>query len=165
MPLVRVALKTSGLLGRRVRQIQLAAAPDSPAAQKLAVDMKRIVETGYRRMILASQDRFGRPLAPLAPSTLRNKKRGPDPRPLIPHGMASRFIQNVEWAFRDGVSRLVGVFNFTTKDGRNFAQYHILGGPNLPQRDIGGLDPRTRRETTDRFARFRDELIEEKRED
>lgn len=133
----------------------------SPQRTAAYSDLKSIVMTDHKDKMLRSVDRYGIPFAPLAPATLRNPRRGPDPRPLIPHGMSSRFITNVEavWHMVDRVNTLVVQFvNIVNKHGQSFAQYHMTGGPRLPRRDPSGITPSGWAKIKDRWRKFRESI-------
>src|SRR6185312_15067315 len=81
--------------------------------------------------------------APLAASTLKNKRRGPGPS-LIPLNMVSRFItlHRVYWNEEAGIWVLTaGWDGFVTKDGTPIAPFHMTGTRKMPRRDVGGVTP------------------------
>ena len=146
MPLI-VQFPTSPALLRRLEQLALAAKGGGPAIGWVKNDFRIIIEADHQDKMERGVDRYGIARAPLAASTLANPKRGPNPNSLIPHGLASRFIQNfvTEWDGDYLVQRLVGIVD---KRGRSFAQYHLTGATKpgtrwvLPKRDVGGITPK-----------------------
>lgn len=160
---MHVEWPTSAALLRRLDQMRAATEPGSRQRTAAYADLKSIVLTDHRDKMLRSVDRYGIPFTPLAASTLRNPKRGPDPRPLIPHGAASRFITNVEavWEMLSRVNTLVVRFvNIVNKYGVSFAQYHMTGGPRLPRRDPSGITPMGWAKIKNRFQRFVENVAE-----
>jgi hypothetical protein len=112
-------------------------------------DLRLVVVEDHYHMLLNNKDRYGKTRAPLAASTLANKKRGPGPS-LIPNYYRSRFIANfvAEWRVLEGLQTLVAYYrDILSKQGKPFAQYHMTGarkpGTNwvLPRRDTGGITP------------------------
>jgi hypothetical protein len=94
--------------------------------------------------LLASTDKDGKPLAPLAASTLKNRARG-NGGPLVPRGRQSRFIANYRVGsikLGDGNYKLIGAWqDVRSKKGVAFAGFHIEGAGRLPVRDIAGVRP------------------------
>jgi hypothetical protein len=146
----------------RCKAIQEAARPGSRAQNAVRKDFARIVEEDHLEMIDRNVDRYGRPRAALAESTLKNKRRGPGPS-LAPRGRLSRFAANVEtvWQTSQGVAVLVKRFrDVLDRKGRPFAQYHLDGATKpgtawvLPRRDVGGVTPRGWARLRERFLQF-----------
>jgi hypothetical protein len=135
-----VETPTSSALSRRLAKYR--DLPRSPAAVFFRERVRAIVIEGNRAGLLAGTDKQGRPLAPLAPSTLRDRK-GTGP-PLVPRGEASRFISGfrAEWIEEAGGYVLhCGWAGLDSRDGRPFAGYHLTGAGRLPKRDVGGIRP------------------------
>jgi hypothetical protein len=109
------------------------------------------VLTGHRDGMLAGTDGRGRPLAPLAPSTLKRRlRRGQGSVPFITRGPASRFITTfrADWQMEGGVWVLVCRWEgLDSRRGRPFAQYHLTGATKpgtrwvLPRRNVAGIRP------------------------
>lgn len=157
---IYVERPNSGALQRRVEQISAATRPGSRVQAKLRSDLLRIVREDHTDMLLRDVDRYGQRRAPLAPSTLANKRRGPGPS-LIPRGTGSRFITNWEavWKTIEGIPQLVGRYvNILSKQGKPFVQYHMTGGKYLPRRDTGGITPKGWAQVKARFARLPDDI-------
>jgi hypothetical protein len=124
----------------------MANADRHPAMAAFRDGVKKAVVEGHKEGILAGTDKMGRRLAPLAPSTLKNRK-GTGP-PLAPQFAAARVISSlqVDWQRASGISVMVAKFvGMDSKAGRPFMQYHMTGAPavNLPKRDVGGIRPKT----------------------
>lgn len=161
----------SKALEARLKAVQDAARPGSRAVSSYRGDLARIVREDHEDKMLRGVDRYGRPRAELAPSTLADGRRGPGPS-LIPRGRASRFITHFETAWQTsagGVMLLVGRFrDILSKRGRPFAQHHLEGclpgsnpaRPNwsLPRRDVGGITPKGWRRVVERHRRFADDV-------
>jgi hypothetical protein len=149
-----------------VRNVQAAQAPDSAITRKMEADMESIVLRDHERMMVSGIDRTGGARAPLAASTLANKRRGPGPS-LIPLWTASRFFTNVEvlWINRGSRTLVKRFADIVNDQGQSFAQYHLEGatkpGTNwvLPKRDVGGLSPRGLEEVRTRFTAFSAEIL------
>jgi hypothetical protein len=153
MPLYIEWPPSSALL-KRLDAINAAAGTNSRSANRVKGDIRKIVlednvEKLLGRGLLEGVDKRGQPLAPMAPSTFQNPKRGFGPV-LVPRGLQSRFITCLEAIWQGGVlvMRYAGMVN---KKGQPFAQYHLTGAskgskakqPNwsLPKRDVGGITP------------------------
>lgn len=167
---IYVERPASGALQRRLAELQAAARPGSRVQTQCRRDIRQIVVDDHTDMLLRGVDRYGKPRAKLAESTLKKKGRGPGPS-LIPRGMASRFIANFEaaWVTASGVLQLVCRYrDIVSKQGRSFVQYHMTGcdpgsnprRPNwsLPRRDTGGITPRGWAGVKARFARLKDDI-------
>jgi hypothetical protein len=133
-------------------EIQFNGRPGSRAQNACKGDLFKIIQADHVDKMTRGVDRYGKPRAPLAASTLANKRRGPGPS-LIPRGSRSRFITNFVLAWEEiggtGVSVLVGKFvNIVNKKGQSFAQYHLTGATRrgtkwvLPKRDVSGITPK-----------------------
>ena len=140
---------SSNALIERCRQLQAVTKPGSRALGRAKEDFRLIVAEDHYHMMLRGVDRYGKPRAPLAESTLKNKKRGDGPS-LIPKWWASRFAWNIQirWIEEGGLQYLVKRFvDIVNKKGQPFAMYHMTGarkpGTNwvLPRRDVGGVTP------------------------
>jgi hypothetical protein len=157
---IYVERPNSGALQRRVEQISAATRPGSKVQARFRKDLHGIVATDHTEMLLRDVDRYGQDRAPLAASTLADRKRGPGPS-LIPRLERSRFLTNWEaiWKTVGGIPQLVGrYFDILSKQGKPFVQYHMTGGPRLPRRDTGGITPRGWAAVKRRFARLPDEI-------
>lgn len=143
----------SAALIRRLGEIQDAARPGSRAVLSARKDIRQIAIDDNRDKLLRGVDRYGRPMARLAASTLKRRKGGGPP--LVPEGDRSRFIANFEviWVNAGGYQQLVARYrDINDRDGRPFAQYHMTGCPpgsnpkhplwSLPRRDPGGITPK-----------------------
>lgn len=107
-----------------------------PDLSGLRQPITQTIQEEHRRARLAGLDRFGKPLAPLAPSTLKTRDgNGP---PLAPHEAGSRvvnnFVVNVE-PTSNGVRIEAGYV------GMPWIRYHAQGAGRLPVRDVIGLQP------------------------
>lgn len=149
MPM-NVQWPASSPLVRRLADIQFNARPGSRAVNKCKGDFFKIVRDDHLDKMLRGVDRYGRPRADLAASTLKSKRRGPGPS-LIPRGARSRFITNFQlfWETANGLDVLVGKFiDIVNKKGQSFAQYHLTGAKKkgtkwvLPRRDVSGITPK-----------------------
>jgi hypothetical protein len=97
----------------------------------------------------AGIDRFGKPLAPLAASTLKKRSRGGllgggSGPPLAPRGWGSRVVTNFVVTSYSTLGRRVfecGWTGMLTKKGRPWLPYHILGKGFNPVRNIAGASP------------------------
>ncbi len=159
---IYVEYPSSSALVRRCRELQEVTKPTSRAMMRAREDFRLIVAEDHYEMLIRGVDRYGRPRAPLAESTLKNKKRGPGPS-LIPRFWESRFIFNVQirWIEEGGERYLVKRFVDILSDaGKPFAQYHLTGatkpGTNwvLPRRDVGGVTPAGFSQLKSRFQKF-----------
>ena len=86
------------------RRIQDNVAPGSPVQNLIRRDIRKIAVSDHTDMLLRGVDRYGVMRAPLAESTLANKKRGPGPS-LIPRGMMSRFITHFEAVWESDIGQ------------------------------------------------------------
>lgn len=154
--------RASEALAARCRAIADAFGPRSKIRQGMQTDLATIVKDDHSDMLMRGVDRYGKPRAKLAESTLKNPKRGPGPS-LVPRGPASRFATNCEvvWMTFSGVPQLVKRFrDILDKKGRPFAQYHLEGATKpgtkwvLPRRDVGGLSPRGWGRLRERWQKF-----------
>jgi hypothetical protein len=153
---IRLVTRESGALRRRLKEIQSDIAPKSPKMDRLRTSLKKaIVEDNtdkiYRQATaMAGVDRFGKPLAKPAASTVKGyERKGQVRQVLAPHGLSSRVITKfrVRWQFIGTQWRAVIGW-----DGIPWLIYHLQGcakgsnprRPNwwLPQRDIGGISPK-----------------------
>lgn len=160
--MIVVERAASPALLKRVASIQAALGASSLQRTKMRADLKTIVFEDHADMVLRGVDRYGRPRAPLAPSTLKNRKRGPGPS-LAPRGRNSRFVTNFVTFYeaRENGETLVGQYeDILSKQGKPFARYHLTGatkpGTNwvLPRRDVGGVTPKGWAAVKKRFERF-----------
>ena len=162
MPIVvRVEWPTSPALVRRIAGARLAVQPDSRAMRDLRADLMSINGNDHIDKMLRGVDRYGKPRAPLAKSTLekiRRGKRGPGPS-LIPNVWTSRYLTTFaqKWVWREGRSELSSRFDgFVSKRGFPIPLAHEAGVPRrgLPRRAVMGLTPRGWAEATRRFDVF-----------
>lgn len=133
----------------------------SKIRREMESDLQVIVQLDHEEMLLRSVDRYGVPRAPLAESTLANKKRGPGPS-LIPRFLASRFATHVKILWRESLGRRMLVKDFgdiLSSEGQPFAEYHLNGAPRLPRRDVGGVTPKGMRWISDRFQEFAKDVL------
>lgn len=143
----------SDALIRRLSEIQAAARPGSAAVNSAKKDIRQIIIDDHSDKLMRGVDRYGKPMAALAPSTTKRRK-GSGP-PLVPRGLNSRFITHFEvnWVDSGGYRQLVARFrDINDSKGRPFAQYHMTGCPvgsnpkhpnwSLPRRDPGGITPK-----------------------
>lgn len=141
---INVERAASPALLRRCAQIEESLKPQSRGMRLFREDLRRTVVEDHYHMLIEGKDRYGQPRAPLAASTLKDKKRGPGPS-LIPNWYRSRFLANfeAEWEVREGVMRLVCRYrDVLSKQGQPFAQYHMTGTRRMPRRDTGGITPK-----------------------
>ena len=97
---IYVERPASPALWNLCRSIQDNLRPGGKAQNLIRKDLRRIAIDDHTDMMLRGVDRYGVPRAPLAASTLANKKRDGGPS-LIPRGMLSRFITNFEAVWMD----------------------------------------------------------------
>ena len=161
MPL-HVEIESTSALANRCQQLLEVTRPGSRALKRAQEDYRLIVAEDHYEMLHRGVDRYGRPRAPLADSTLKNKKRGPGPS-LIPNFWESRFVSNVQilWMEQNGVMTLVKRFvDILSKSGKSFVEYHLDGAVKLgtrwvlPRRDVGGVTPAGFAQLKQRFQKF-----------
>lgn len=118
----------------RNEQILARAANLSP----LEPQLRELFSRGKREQLLAGADAQGAPFAPLAPSTLRQKSRGPG-GPLVPRGASSSIITGyfLTFAFGPNMIRVSAGW-----PGLDWVGYHITGTRRMPRRDPSGFRPR-----------------------
>lgn len=152
---VSVYWPASKSLGSKIHGINFISKHFGKGANHVKGDIRKIIIMDHQDKVLRRHvDRGGNSLAPLAASTLKDKRRGPGPA-LAPKGALSRFVKNlrVEWSGEGVNSTLIVRFvNIVDKKGRSFAQYHLAGvakgskknQPNwsLPKRDVSGITPK-----------------------
>lgn len=165
---IKLLTPESGALRRRLREISAAVDPRSRKVDRLRTEIKkRIVADNEDKLYrnsseMAGVDRFGKPLAKPAKSTVKNYERhGLVRQVLAPHGLASRAITKffVSWEFAGGAWRAVVGWKDIP-----WLIYHLQGcakgsnpkRPNwsLPKRDIGGISPKGWVSLRAEFARF-----------
>lgn len=128
-------------LKARVESLKAAAAPTGKSITGARIEIRNAVERDNEDKLFRQVDRYGKPLAKLAKSTLKRRKPGQRPDALIPHGYASRVIQNLstEWEGDELVVRWTGI---------HWILYHLTGAKKpgtkwvLPRRDISGITPK-----------------------
>lgn len=127
----------------------------------LLEELERVLVADNREGLLAGTDGDGRPLAPLAASTLK-KRKGTGP-PLIPQFTASRAIANYRTAHgQDGPGRWVvlGAWeNVLSRGGVPFLPFHFRGEGRLPTRDIANIRPEGMRRAREAVLAFGLRLI------
>lgn len=115
----------------------------NPDPTPLLETWERVLVQDNREGILAGTDGWGRPMPPLAPSTLK-KRRGTGP-PLAPRGALSRVIANYRTGHgRDGRDWVViGAWEDVLSNPGNvpFLPFHFRGEGRLPTRDLAHLRP------------------------
>jgi hypothetical protein len=144
----RVYWPPSPALVKRLDDIQAAAGPNSRSTNRVKGDIRQIVISDNTEKLLGrgnleGVDRHGRPLAPMAPSTYQNPRRGLGPV-LAPRGLLSRAITAFRATWQGGLLVMGWV-------GIPWIAYHLTGCPkgsnarrpnwSLPQRDIAGTTP------------------------
>lgn len=153
---IRLETRASGALRRRLKEIEADIDPRSRKMDRLRTDTKKcIVEDNIDKVYrlstaMAGVDRFGKPLAKPAESTVKGwERKGLIRQILAPHGLSSRVIVNffVVWEFIGTQWRAVIGWK-----GIPWLIYHLQGcdkgsnsrRPNwwLPKRDIGGISPK-----------------------
>jgi hypothetical protein len=172
---IKVNYVNQGALHRRLGEIRAAADPRSYPVKRLRAEITAAVvedntEKILGRGLLEGVDRYGRPLAPMADSTFRNRRRGFGPV-LAPRGLLSRVITTfkVRWAFVGGQWRMsAGWVDFLSKGGYPIMLAHLDGCPkgsnarrpswSLPKRDVGGISPKGWVKVQQAFASFRARL-------
>lgn len=106
---------------------------------------QRLMQEDNRQGLLASTDKYGRPLKELATSTLLRRHFTLSTKPLIPHGAASRAIANYKTTPHqqgEGVWMIIGSWpGVVSKTGVAFMGFHIEGLGHNPVRDIAGVRP------------------------
>jgi hypothetical protein len=153
---IEVQWPGSGALIRKVEAASKAAEAGSRTASWAKNDFRMLLERDNEDKFFRGVDRYGKPFAPLAASTLaktRNGRPRPNPNPLIPHGFASRVIQCFEVAEqgRALVARWVGI---------PWIVYHITGADkpgtlwHLPRRDPSGVTPKGWYQIRERFRQY-----------
>lgn len=149
-----VVLPARGRLQDHIAAIQEAARPGSKAQTNFRGRLDKVIREDHRDKILRGVDGRGRPMAPLAASTLANPRRGPG-GPLGTHGARARFITHffTRWVVDGGQHVLVAYFSQllskpTKKSpAKPFAQYHLTGATKpgtrwvLPKRNVAGITP------------------------
>jgi hypothetical protein len=116
--------------------------------------------------MLRGVDRYGKPRAPLARSTMekiRHGKRGPGPS-LIPNVWTSRYLTTFaqRWVWREGRSELSSRFDgFVSKGGFPIPMAHEMGVPrrSLPRRAIMGITPMGWARVTRAFDAFAERVF------
>lgn len=142
--------------------VQDAMAPGSYVNLTVRDDIRKIVWLDNERKMLSGITRYGQMRAPLAESTLKNKKRGPGPS-LVPRGRMSRYITQfvAEWT-RDGAKFILTAHYrwFVSKSGFPIPLAHERGVPkhNLPARPVMGITPEGMREIAARLKRLADHI-------
>src|SRR3954467_10100153 len=97
--------------------------------------------------LAVGMDRFGNPLAPLAPSTVAPRKSAMGPAdpgapPLIPaHGLSRSRALLAGKAFKDHALFYWRYDQVTRKHWGRILGYHRAGKGHLPARDVIGLSP------------------------
>jgi hypothetical protein len=150
----------SGALQRRLAELQEATRPGSRVQARCRADIRQIVVEDHADMLVRGVDRYGVPRAPLAESTLKNRRRGPGPS-LIPRGLASRFATHFEavWLTVAGALQLACRYrDILSKQGKTFVQYHMTGTRYMPRRDTGGVTPKGWAALKARFARLPEDI-------
>jgi hypothetical protein len=113
-------------------------------------DLEKLMWEDNERGLLAGTDRDGRPLIPLAASTMANRRSAvgvasPHNPPLIPAGIRSRAIANYRvTSIRGdrGSWLMVGAWkNVVSRRGVPFLGFHFVGAGRLPVRNIDGVRP------------------------
>lgn len=174
---VYVEWSTSGALVRKMEALKQAAQLKGVTANRAKGDIRQIalddnVEKLLGRGLLEGVDRYGKPLAPLAPATYKKKSRGFGPA-LVPRGLQSRFITHLKAVWMDiGIGFTVLVLRYediVDKKGRSFAHYHLSGAPmgskksqpnwSLPKRDVGGITPQGWAKINVRFKQFAGDVL------
>lgn len=137
----------------RIKNLQRA----SQDAGEVMPELERLAWQDNADGLMASTDKDGRPLAPLAQSTLKNRHRGPG-GPLVPNGRQSRFIKNYrDTSFRrsDGNWVIVGTWmNVLSKRGVPITPFHVEGRGRNPVRDIAGVRPTGRKNIAAAFRAY-----------
>ncbi len=158
----------SPVLWNYCRRVQENIRPGSRVQNALYKDLRTLAVDDHTDMLLRGVDRYGRPRAPLAKSTLANRKRGPGPS-LVPRGLLSRFVTKFEAVWEtdpgQGLAFLVCRYrDFVSKKGFPIPVAHMTGarkpGTNwvLPKRDTGGITPKGWAAIRARFARLPDDI-------
>lgn len=118
----------------------------------LAVDIGELIRQDNVDARLSGEDKDGRPLAPLAPSTLEH--RDGLPIPLVPHGVGSRAVADMVV----DINRLDEGAVDISGGWPTFAEleFHVDGfvhrsGTQVPARDITGVRPEAMRKIEDAF--------------
>ncbi len=146
----------SSALIRRLREIQDTMDPKSRRMGQLRTEIKQAVTQDNEDKLyrlsggeMAGVDRYGKPLAAPAKSTVKGYiRKGLIRQVLAPHGLASRTIVNfrVAWVQEGNTWRMLAGWA-----GIPWMIFHLTGCPygskpsqpnwHLPQRDIGGTSP------------------------
>lgn len=149
-------------VSRWLSDVQDALHPGSYVQRSVRDDIKKIAWLDNERKMLSGITRYGSLRAPLAPSTLKNKKRGPGPS-LVPRGRQSRYITQylAEWT-QDG-SRYIMTASyrwFVSKTGFPIPLAHEHGVPrrNLPARPVMGITPQGMAEIAARLSRLASQI-------
>lgn len=166
--IVRVEWPTSPAMVRRIAAARLAVRPDSRAMRDLRADIMSINGNDHIDKMIRGVDRYGKPRAPLAASTvekIRRGKRGTGPS-LIPGVFTSRYLTKFSqrWTWREGRSELSSRLDgFLSKAGFPIPLAHEAGVPrrNLPRRAVMGITPRGWAEVNRRFDAFAAKVFDE----
>lgn len=168
---IRVEYDESKSLRRRLAAINAGLAPNSGKVNALKGDLRQAIEQDNVAKLLqygsglAGVDRYGKDLAPPAPSTVRGwpNRAG---RVLAPRGLQSRTITRfrVNWVRAGEGWRLVAGWV-----GIPWMIYHLQGRPRgshprhpnwqLPKRDIAGTGPKGWVQVRAAFAAFRSSVL------
>ena len=108
----------------------------------------QIVKESNDRKLSQSIDKDGKPLAPLAASTLK-RRRGPG-GPLDPPRSSFRLRFKTRWD-----TNAAGRWIFVAWYDFPHAVYHATGTKTLPRRDLMGLDPQGKREVQAALDEYR----------
>jgi hypothetical protein len=152
---VKLIVSESGAIKRRLQEIRNDLDPKSRRVAQLRTEIKRAVVADnedklYRSASgMAGVDRYGRPLAKPAKSTVEGwSRKGLIKQILAPHGLSSRTITHffVDWKLNGDTWQMVSGWR-----GIKWLSFHLQGAPpgsksrqpnwSLPQRDIGGVTP------------------------
>lgn len=147
-------------LQKNLQAMYDATRPGSRARASCQRDVLKLVKDGHRDGVLAGTDRHGKPLAPLAESTLKRRRaRGVSgTTPFATRGTASSAIRDFAAFWQpDSANRMTLIAKFEGAAAK-WIGYHRAGGKKLPRRDILGLRPATARAIEARFKRLADDI-------
>ena len=150
----------SSAIGRLLERLDAAARPGSRVVLAVRKDLVRIVKEDNADKLARGVDRYGKPLAKLADSTL--KKPRASPLPLMRRGNRSRFLTHFECNLSVNGGRTTVAAGWRDLGG---AAANLTGATKpgskwrLPKRDLRGLTPKGWRKVHERWRQVPGELL------
>lgn len=152
----------SGAVGRFLERLDQSARPGSRVLTRFRGDMVKIVRDDFKDMLMRNVDRYGKPRAAPARSTMEKKRRGGGAS-LIPQGVSrSKIFTHWDCSVSVVAGRTVLKAGWS---GLPWIRAHLDGASKpgtkwrLPRRDVGGMTPKGWRKLHDRFRQVPGELI------